>query len=215
MDQRTDATTDDPHYTAHDSGLIDGGALDLGNITRTAEKIAASYPRVEIVSRPAPLGSVLLGPARMDKTTFDGPSGLRVRLRAMAAAGCKRTPACAPSGDGRCFNCQAADFVAKKDAPEVRRKDAIIASLKTNIVALEARHDTDTALMEMAADGAGGGRAYAEFRLTHVVDITLDCVGALLQAQAQIEFQGAEIARLSDLVANAQTDLTIERSNPV
>jgi hypothetical protein len=143
MDQRTDATTEDPHHTVHETG----------------------------------------------KRGENGGS-LRAHLRSLAAAGCKRfRPLKCPPGDGRCFNCQAADFIAKSDkgSPEAARRDQIIASLKTDLIAAAARHVKDTSLMLAAADDAGGGRAYAEFRLAHVADLALDLVGALLEADATLE----------------------------
>jgi hypothetical protein len=148
MDQRTDATAEDQHYTAHESGPI-----NVSDIERAG---AESYPRVEVVER------------------VEAPtSSLRANLRNMAAAGCKRAaPGSCPPGDGRCFNCQAADFIAKTSPPEdLARRDAIIASLKTDVVAVLGKHAKTVAVLDDVAD-----------RLSQAADIGLDLVGALLQA---------------------------------
>lgn len=63
---------------------------------------------------------------------------------------------------------------------EIQRLNAIIAALKNDVTAARARNLMNEHLMGMAADRAGGGRAWAEFRLAKIVDITLEMVGVLI-----------------------------------
>jgi hypothetical protein len=60
----------------------------------------------------------------------------------------------------------------------------IIASLQRDVAAAAVQHAIDLDCMDRAADMAGGGRKLAEYRLNKIVNITLDMVGALIEADA-------------------------------
>lgn len=88
---------------------------------------------------------------------------------------------------------QLRDELARHKAREEELKDALTraarinASLNTEVRSLQARVLADRALFEAAANGAGGGRAVAEYRLRKVFRVGLELVEALLEADARLK----------------------------